>query len=301
MAHGNLKAFKESMAKNDIAALNWLNRLEELALCSFKWENVPPSVDIRYLELTLCEKGSVVWFRDEVTGELLALTAVNLGRFDVYGNPMYTTATGYNGYTKQVDYSNSVVMWNNYERTPSFLILANYARQLADIERTIEVNLNGQKSPKIIQCTKDQYLSLKNIELKSDGNQRYIYVDNELNPSTLQVIDMTVPFTSDKLFNIKNKIWAEALGYLGIPANSIEKAERINLLELELSNASTDAQRYTKLISRQKAVEAINDRFGTDIKVSFRFTGTEGREQNGGVYSLSEGDTDELPPSKSGE
>lgn len=292
-AHNNLKAFQDSAVKNDLTALSWLNRLVELNLCAFKWENVPDSVDVRYLEKTLCEKAAAVWFQDEVTGELLALQGVTDGSFDVYGNPMLRRGIGYNGYNVQLDYTNSVIMWNNYQRVPSFPVLLNYARILADLDRTIEVNVNNQKTPKIIRCTKDQYLTFKNLQLKSDGNQNWIFMDNDLNPDALSVFDMTVPFVADKLYDIKNRIWADALGFIGIPANSIEKAERVNLLELELSNASTEAQRYTKLISRQEAVKQINERFGTNIKVSFRFE--QEVDQDGRIHDAAQTDTAELP------
>lgn len=293
MAHGNLAAFKESQAKNALTAQAWLNRLVELSMCAFEWTGLPDSVDVRYLEKTLCEKGCVVFFRDDVTGDLLALRGISQGQFDVYGNPMIRQAIGFNGYTAELRYDNSVIVWNNYQRIPSFPALLNYARQLADIERTIEVNLNGQKSPKIIQCTKDQYLTFKQIELKTDGNQRYIFIDSELNPDTLKVHDMTVPYIADKLMQIKEQLWAEALGFIGIPANKIEKAERINLLELELSNASTNAQRYTKLLARHDAVKQINKLFGTDISVKFRFD--EEVYSNGGVHDRAAADISILP------
>lgn len=273
MAHGNVQAFKESNVKNNLVVQSWLNRIIELALCVFEYHNVPETIDIRYLEKTLISKGCAAWFRDDVTGALLALQGVTQGQFDVYGNPRIRQAVGYNGYTRTVSDSDSVLMWNNYQRVPSYPVLLNYARQIADIERIIEVNVSGQKTPKIIQCSKDQFLSFKNIELKTEGNQKYIFIDNELNPNLLKVLDMTVPYVSDKLYDIKNLLIAECLSYIGIPANAIEKKERINLLELELSNANTDAQRYTRLISRQEALKDINRMFGTNISVEFRFKG----------------------------
>lgn len=286
MAHGNVQAFKESNVKNNLVVQSWLNRIVELALCVFEYHNVPDTIDIRYLEKTLITKGCAAWFRDDVTGALLALQGVTQGQFDVYGNPRIRQAVGYNGYTRTVSDSDSVLMWNNYQRVPSYPVLLNYARQIADIERIIEVNVSGQKTPKIIQCSKDQFLSFKNIELKTEGNQKYIFIDNELNPNLLKVLDMTVPYVADKLYDIKNLLIAECLSYIGIPANAIEKKERINLLELELSNANTDAQRYTRLISRQEALTAINQMFGTNISVEFRFKGDVQNDER--LYTLTQ-------------
>ena len=286
MAHGNVQAFKESNVKNNLVVQSWLNRIVELALCVFEYHNVPETIDIRYLEKTLITKGCAAWFRDDVTGALLALQGVTQGQFDVYGNPRIRQAVGYNGYTRTVSDSDSVLMWNNYQRVPSYPVLLNYARQIADIERIIEVNVSGQKTPKIIQCSKDQFLSFKNIELKTEGNQKYIFIDNELNPNLLKVLDMTVPYVADKLYDIKNLLIAECLSYIGIPANAIEKKERINLLELELSNANTDAQRYTRLISRQEALENINQMFGTNISVEFRFKGDVSNDER--IYTLTQ-------------
>ena len=286
MAHGNLKAFQDSNAKNNLVQMTWLNRILELALCVFEYKNVPETIDIRYLERTLITKGCAAWFKDDVTGELLALQGVTQGQFDVYGNPRVRQAIGYNGYTRTLSDSDSILMWNNYQRIPSYPVLLNYSRQIADVERIIEVNVSGQKTPKIIQCSKDQFLSFKNLEMKTEGNQKYIFIDNELNPNLLKVLDMTVPYVADKLYDIKNLLIAECLSYIGIPANAIEKKERINLLELELSNANTDAQRYTRLISRQEALEKINKRFGTNMSVEFRFKGDVSQDER--VYAITQ-------------
>ena len=60
----------ESALLNNRTYLQYYYRLLELAINMYEWKNLPPSVDERFLELTLFSDGMAVFFRDEVLGEL---------------------------------------------------------------------------------------------------------------------------------------------------------------------------------------------------------------------------------------
>lgn len=94
--------FKNSAVLNASTYRLWLDRLTDLAISRFKWENLPDSVDERFLELTLFSMGYAVWMRDPVLGVDLALTASLEGEFDVYNNPIYRRVYAANGITSHV-------------------------------------------------------------------------------------------------------------------------------------------------------------------------------------------------------
>ena len=109
-------AFGESLADNSQSYMFYVDRLTELAISMFRWENLPESVDERFLELALFQKGAAVFFEDEVMG-YLALTTLFSGGFDVYNVPRERRAFAVNGYQKQLNENDSVLIFNNRLRT----------------------------------------------------------------------------------------------------------------------------------------------------------------------------------------
>ena len=264
------KIFDESLILNNLTYRQYLNRLTELAISMFEWKNLPDTVDARYLELHLFETGCMVYFKDEVIGDLCLDCIVN-GRLDVYGNPLVRRAYSvYNNYQKLLKYNNSVIIWNNYLHSNSILDVKMFARRLYNIDRIIDVNANAQKTPVLLQGTEKQRLTLLNLYKEYDGNAPFIFGDKNLDINSLKAFSTNAPYVCDKLYQLKTQIWNEALTYLGISNINIQKKERLITDEVTRNQGGTIASRYSRLESRRQAVEKINDMFGTDIEVNYR-------------------------------
>lgn len=262
--------FDESMVLNSLTYRQYLNRLTELAISMFEWKNLPDTVDARYLELHLFETGCMVYFKDEVIGDL-CLDCIAQGRLDVYGNPLLRRAySGYNNYQKLLKYNNSVIIWNNYLHGNSILDVEMFARRLYNIDRIIDVNANAQKTPVLLQGTEKQRLTLLNLYKEYDGNAPFIFGDKNLDINSLKAFSTNAPYVCDKLYQLKTQIWNEALTYLGISNINIQKKERLITDEVTRNQGGTIASRYSRLESRRQAVEKINDMFGTNIEVNYR-------------------------------
>jgi hypothetical protein len=262
--------FGESATVNNLTYMQYLNRLTELSVSMFEWKNLPPTVDARYLELHLFETGSMVYFNDEVIGNL-CLDCLPSGRLDVYGNPVLRRAySGYNNYQKLLKESNSVIIWNNYLHTNSILEVKMFARRLYNLDRIIDVNANAQKTPVLIQGTEQQRLTLKNLYKEFDGNSPFIFGDKNLDLNSLKCLQTGAPYVCDKLYNLKQMYWNEALTYLGINNTGAQKRERMLSIESSQAQGGTISSRYSRLQSRREAVEKINAMFGTNIEVNYR-------------------------------
>ena len=262
--------FGESATVNNLTYMQYLNRLTELSVSMFEWKNLPPTVDARYLELHLFETGSMVYFNDEVIGNL-CLDCLPSGRLDVYGNPVLRRAySGYNNYQKLLKESNSVIIWNNYLHTNSILEVKMFARRLYNLDRIIDVNANAQKTPVLIQGTEQQRLTLKNLYKEFDGNSPFIFGDKNLDLNSLKCLQTGAPYVCDKLYNLKQMYWNEALTYLGINNTGAQKRERMLAIESSQAQGGTISSRYSRLESRREAVEKINAMFGTNIEVNYR-------------------------------
>lgn len=263
------RKFWESAKANNETYIHYYDRLMELSISMFEWKNLPDSIDERYLELTLFSEGMSVFFLDKVLGYLALKTAIG-GNLNVYQIPTQRTAYASNGYHKQLDEKNSVIIFNNMLHTNSLLAVENYAKRLYNLDRTIDVNANAQKTPILITCEETQRLTLKNLYMQYEGNEPVIFGDKNLNPNSLKVLTTGSPYIADKLYTLKTQLWNEALTYLGISNVNIQKKERLVTDEVIRNQGGTIASRYSRLNARKKACEEINKMFGLNIDVEYR-------------------------------
>jgi len=261
--------FKQSLFNNMAAYYDYLDRLTELAISMFKWEKLPPTVDPRFLELTLFLNGSAVFFEDEVIGPLVLACAAN-GPFDVYNIPINRRAYANNGYQKQLTNTDSILIYNNMMHTNQIPLIRRYAYMLYELDQIIMVNAKAQKTPVLVQGSEEQRLTLKNLYMQYDGNQPFIFGDKNLDINGLKAISTQAPYVSDKIYELKTQMWNEVLTVLGITNLNLQKKERLVTDEAASANGATIASRYSRLEARRMAADQINALFGLDVSVHFR-------------------------------
>ena len=261
--------FWESAYMNNRTYQQYYWHLLGLAISMFEWKNLPDTIDERFLELTLFSDGKALFFRDDVIGDLTLQVALG-GNFDVYRIPKNRRAYSANGYNKQCDETNSVIIWNNMMHTDSKLDVEMFAKKLYDIDMSIIVNAKAQKTPTLILCDEEEKLTLENIYMQYDGNKPVIFGKKGLNPNSVSAISTGAPYVADKLFELKTRYWNEALTYLGISNLAINKKERLISEEVSKSMGSTIANRYVRLNTRKQAAEQINRMFGLNVEVEYR-------------------------------
>lgn len=269
MGRSRKKAQAEAFLQNQRTYLQYVNRLTELSISMFDWKNLPDTIDARFLELALFNDGMAVFFKDEVMG-YLALQVMIGGALDVYKIPITRTAFAQNGYQINLDPNNSVIIFNNMLHTNSILDVQEMSKRLYEIQRTIDVNVIQQKTPKIITCTENQRLVMKNLYAQYMGNEPFIFGDKNLDLTGIKTLDTTSPYVADKLYDLKTQYWNEALTYLGISNVNTVKKERMITDEVQRNLGGTIASRYSRLFMRQQACEQINKMFGLNISVDYR-------------------------------
>ena len=262
--------FGESALRNNGTYGFYLERLTELAISMFEWKNLPDTIDPRFLELTLFSDGQAVWFKDDELDNYLALQVIINGKLDVYRVPIKRRAFAVNGYQRNLDINNSVIIYNNYLRTNSYKMCVLYAKKLYNLDRIIDVNTNAQKTPVLIRVGETQRLTATNVYKDWDGNQPVIYGDKDLDPNMLTVLKTDAPYVADKIYQLKSQYWNEALTYLGISNLNIQKKERLVSDEVVRSQGGTIASRYSRLQARREACDKINEMFGLNVEVDYR-------------------------------
>ena len=260
---------KNSQITNYYTYLMKLRQCRSLAENVFCYENMPEMIDVAYMNAVLVNKGAIAFFIDEVMGGLLALPFSISGKLDVYGRPQRIIAYGRNGYNKPLDKGEFVIMYDNYGRYPLILDIYQYAERLAELERTKDINIRQQRTPRIWQTSDEKMRTLKdilnNVEAYSDDVIAYdSFAIDEINGVLLPA-----PFVADKLQDEKEKLWNEFLRLIGVSNVSIQKKERNIKDEISASNGGTIASRFNRFEPRKKALEQIKEKFNIDIKVSY--------------------------------
>ena len=273
MSRNKNRAFTSTLNENIRTYRLYLDQILEIAIARYKWNGLPKTIDERFLELTLCGKnGAVLFFKDENIGHL-ALPCTMSGRFNVYNIPIQRRAYAVNGYQANRDDTNSVIIYSNqlHNGMSVYNRLIQYAKDLYLIDSIIMVNVNAQKTPLMLLADEKQMLTLKNLYMKYDGNQPFIFGDrNDLNPNSIQALVTGAPYVADKLYELKQNIWNEALTFLGVPNVQMNKKERLITDEVNRGLGGVFASRYSGLLSRRQACEQINEMFGLNLSVEYR-------------------------------
>lgn len=258
-----------SLVLNKWSYLYYYRRLMEIATSSIEWVGMPEEIDQRFLEHALATRGMAVFYRDEVMGAYIALTTMTAPPLNIYNVPMVRTAFATNGYQYRCDNTNSVLIFNNYAREPIMSDLEYYAAKLYNIDRTIDINVNGQKTPILLTCDESERLALENMYLEYDGNAPVIKGYKGLDRDAIKAIETPAEYIADKLYDLKLQVWNEALTFLGVANTTQYKRERVIQSEIETSQGQVIANRNVRIRMREQACERINRMFGLDVHVQY--------------------------------
>lgn len=264
-----LPKLEEQQFLDTYTTMDFLNRLTEYALNVFEWTGLPTGVDARFIEKKLFEEGKICFFKDKFLG-FLCLPVNESGLQNVYGEFNRKNIHADNGFTRKRTLENSVVIYNNYLRTPTFTTINLYAIRLSRVQITIDQNLNAQKTPILIVSPENQRLTLKEVYNQYEGDKPVIYADSELAIDSIRVLKTDAPYVVDKLTLYKHELWNEVMTFLGINNANQEKKERLVESEVGANDEQIEQARYNMLDARRDACKKINEMFGLNIDCKFR-------------------------------
>ena len=264
-----LPKIEEQVFLDTYTTMDFLNRLTEYALNVFEWINLPEGVDARFIEKKLFETGRICFFKDKFLG-FLCLPVNESGLQNVYGEFNRKNIYADNGFTRKRTLENSVVIYNNYLRTPTFTTINLYAIRLSRVQAIIDQNLNAQKTPILIVSPENQRLTMKQVYEQYEGDAPVIYGDSELAIDSIRVLKTDAPYVVDKLTLYKHELWNEVMTFLGINNANQDKKERLVESEVGANDEQIEQARYNMLDARRDACKKINEMFNLEIDCKFR-------------------------------
>lgn len=265
--------FFSSLGLNKWTYNKYWVQLLDLTLALFKYENLPDTIDPRFMELVMIAQGSVLLSEDpdfkvdeSDSGHIATMWNYN-GSLNIYGIPNKRHAWAYGGYNRNLTNKDSVIMWDKFSHMPTIDTINYYAQKLWEWDNVINVNMNAQKTPLAILTNEEDRQTWLNIYAQYDGNVPIIFGTKSLDLKEFQVLKTDAPFIADKIQDMKKNLWHEALTEIGIRNMNIAKKERLVQDEARNSMGDTNNILVNKLQSRRNALEEYNKMKGLNITV----------------------------------
>lgn len=268
----------------------WFWKLYNIVIDIFSYDNLPERITKEDIENSLILLGHATVF--DRKGHLYSVFS-RIYDFDyhyqptkmIYANPRLVDAHIYTiGEDCEVIYNTSMKhrVWNLKVDSGLYTFIARYARQLADIEATLNIytvnsritsypTADGDKMASSIKAFFDKIKLGQNAVIADDAIiNRFRNVD--INRSSIRdgVNDWLIA---------RDKIFEQFLRDIGVRMNNPKKAQ-VNEEEIEANDQLLLISLDDLLLARQEGVDRVNNLFGTDIKVKIneRFDITKNKE-----------------------
>lgn len=167
-------------------------------------------------------------------------------------------------------------------KLPFSYFLNYYAKLLISIDKTIEVNLNGQKTPAILRAKEGQEASTQLAYSKVAGFEPVVLGYNNLLDSTNGVIAYQPPaeYNADKLEMLKHDILNDYFQIFGVTSKPVEKRTVVLEDELTADEDALEICKETFLDCFRDFAKQVNKVFGGNARVSINKKVMEEEENN---------------------
>lgn len=242
--------------------LKWYDDLRNLYISLFNWSGLPLQIPKQRVEQWLLYKGSVCFFIDEYLGPLV-LPYVVQGQLNPYGLPYKIRAYSVTGYQIELLPEQYVIIWDNMLQTVAVNYLKQYAVRIAEMDKTIDINVLGQRTPTLLTAENEgQLTSLKDGYIKMRAGQPVMAQVGNVLSTGITALNVGAPVVFPDLDIAKQNLINEALSYIGVPNTGRPKAERMLTTEMVAINGHVSHERTCRLQCREQACDEINAKFG---------------------------------------
>lgn len=266
----------------EYAKCYYFNLLYTLAVSVPTWEGLPLEVDKAIMERILINNGSVVFHYDPILGKYLTLVLGEVQQYDTDGRPLLYSATTLFGNIRYRDLNptNSVIIWDNVTQIPTLANIEFFAGRLANLRLTIDQCVKNLKVPYLIRTTSNNKAAVEGLLSEIYKFKPAVIEDGVVDLECLKVYPLTenIPEALDSSREEFTNTFNEALSSIGIANVSQEESKRERMTEYEVAKTVTGSmiQQESRLKPRLQGAERINELYpDLDVKVAFTRVITE--------------------------
>lgn len=261
----------------------------------FRYTNLPDSISEKDLETLLQVNGFAIWHK--VDNKLYVFTGGLGGEPDVYYLPTIATiANPALNYSKNLKIGEEcVVMQNDYYYQGLMPLFNKYGNLLVEAELSLKYAILNARIPALIQADNENSLRSAQdfIQKVIDGKDYGVIASKEF-------FDGVRTEDFHKASSIKDLI--EAIQYIkgswyneiGLNAAFNMKREALNEAEATLNEDILYPTLDTMLECRRRALEQVNEMYGTNITVDFDSVWKQNREQDALAIAVEEAEIESL-------
>lgn len=250
---------------------NYVKYMLNRSLAMFKYHNLPDTIPQEELEKMLQCAGGCVWYKHE--NDLYVFNATLGGEGDVYNRPTKAVISNpaLKLTTECIIDEDCVFMQNDsmcmglvpmYQKYCTILNETDITMILATINKRVQILLSANDDNTVASAKK----FIENIENGKLGVIAESKLFDSLKTSTVATSNTN---SLQDIYQLQQYVKASMYNEIGLGANWNSKKERLAVAEVETNSDNLYPLVDDMLNNRRKALEKINEMFGTDIQVEF--------------------------------
>lgn len=250
---------------------NYVKYMLNRSLAMFKYHNLPDTIPQEELEKMLQCAGGCVWYKHE--NDLYVFNATLGGEGDVYNRPTKAVISNpaLKLTTECIIDEDCVFMQNDsmcmglvpmYQKYCTILNETDITMILATINKRIQMLLSANDDNTVASAKK----FIENIENGKLGVIAESKLFDSLKTNTVATSNTN---SLQDIYQLQQYVKASIYNEIGLGANWNSKKERLAVAEVETNSDNLYPLVDDMLNNRRKALEKVNEMFGTDIQVEF--------------------------------
>lgn len=255
----------------------------------FKWENLPTSIPVDYLERTLIRYGMIMFYKDKNIGhDVLQCTIRGYNRHNmpisaqaftpsqipsekiIVARNVKRLADSEKAIESFEEYKDCVLLQNMEYGQSCSQIVDFYAERLARAQQAFDTNLLWANVPYYFMVNSDDMRqSVEKMFTDVYEGKPFVIVDKTLMAENKDRagIPTQINFIGKDLLDILNEIKMKFKEAVGFETTGIDKAERVNTLEVKSNEQHSNTVLDIMLSQRNIFCEAVNSFYGLNISV----------------------------------
>ena len=210
------------------------------SVCAFIVDGTKKDPSLETMQANKSESTLILENKNQEIG-VLALVPYAVSQWNIFDQPTIVTYISKRGASfiptePQIVNKKCVIIWAHPTHKPIYSLVSWYIERIADIERTIKVNLFVHKLPRLMVVDPEDEQAVKEVMDAIENGEVRISISAHTWQAIKNVLDGGATYIIDKLHQYKQNVENELLTMLGINNTPHEKAERLITDEANSNN-----------------------------------------------------------------